>query len=206
MVEQDRRVRRTRKALHETFISLVLEKGYDQLTVQDILDRADIGRSTFYAHYRDKEALLTACFDGVREQLTSEFDALTTAGLPIEVYRPAELIFDHAYRNQRIYRAICGRNGGGIVLRYLHTLIVDVLLEHLRRQANASVSGDRVADSTPDEVAAEFYAAATVGLLAWWIDQDFARDPRSLATDFRRLAGRGAAVVADAHSEQVLAR
>ncbi|HEY5222919.1 MAG TPA: TetR/AcrR family transcriptional regulator [Microbacteriaceae bacterium] len=179
MAEQDRRVRRTRKTLHESFISLVLDKGYDQLTVQDILDRADISRSTFYAHYRDKEALLTACFDGVREQLTSEFDALSSAGLPLEVDRPAELIFDHAYRNQRIYRAICGRNGGGIVLRYLHDLIVEMLLKHLRQHRRAAV---------PDEVAAEFYAAATIGLVAWWIDQNFARDPRLLANDFRQLA------------------
>ena len=61
----DRRVRRTRKLLQDAFISLVIEKGYEKTTIQDILDRADVGRSTFYVHYRDKEALLTANFDAM---------------------------------------------------------------------------------------------------------------------------------------------
>lgn len=65
----DRRVRRTRKLLHSAFLELVIEKGYDKITIQDILDRADVGRSTFYVHFRDKEALLTASFDNMRDQL-----------------------------------------------------------------------------------------------------------------------------------------
>src|SRR5258705_11885340 len=64
----DRRVRRTRKLLHDAFISLVIEKGYEKTTIQDILDRADVGRSSFYVHYRNKEALLTANFDAMHEQ------------------------------------------------------------------------------------------------------------------------------------------
>jgi AcrR family transcriptional regulator len=63
VAEPDRRVRRTRSALIDAFLGLVVEKGYEKITVQDILDRADIGRSTLYAHYRDKEALLLACFE-----------------------------------------------------------------------------------------------------------------------------------------------
>jgi Bacterial regulatory proteins, tetR family len=56
----DRRVRRTRKLLHDAFLALVIEKRYEKTTIQDILDRADVGRSTFYVHFRDKEALLMA--------------------------------------------------------------------------------------------------------------------------------------------------
>lgn len=54
----DRRVRRTRRALHQALIGLMLERGYARITVQDILDRADVGRSTFYAHFRNKDDLL----------------------------------------------------------------------------------------------------------------------------------------------------
>ena len=49
----------------DAFLALVIEKGYEKTTIQDILDRADVGRSTFYAHFRDKEALLMASFDGM---------------------------------------------------------------------------------------------------------------------------------------------
>ncbi|MFJ4649856.1 TetR/AcrR family transcriptional regulator [Nocardia sp. NPDC088792] len=183
MAGQDRRVRRTRKMLHEAFIALVLEQGYEQTTVQDILDHADVGRSTFYVHFRDKEALLTASFDDVREQLEHDFDEMASAGKPIEVDRPAALIFDHAHRNQRVYRALCGRQGGTVVHRHLHDLIVDQLLRHLPRQ--------RSGDGPPAEVVAHYYAAATTGLLAWWIDTEFARSPRQLTADVSHLARLG---------------
>src|ERR1700739_3920091 len=69
---RERGVRRTRKLLHDAFLELVIEKGYEKTTIQDILDRADVGRSTFYVHYRDKEALLMASFDEMRDQLEGE--------------------------------------------------------------------------------------------------------------------------------------
>src|SRR5262245_17355252 len=54
----DRRVRRTRRALQEALIGLMTEKSYEAVTVQDVIDRADVGRSTFYTHYTDKDKLL----------------------------------------------------------------------------------------------------------------------------------------------------
>ena len=55
---RDRRVRKTRKALRDALVELTLEKGYAAVTVGDIADRADVGRTTFYAHFTDKEDLL----------------------------------------------------------------------------------------------------------------------------------------------------
>lgn len=67
----DRRVRRTQKLLHRALISLVLEKHYDLITIQEILDRADIGRSTFYAHFSGKDELLISGIDDLRDTLES---------------------------------------------------------------------------------------------------------------------------------------
>jgi AcrR family transcriptional regulator len=179
VVDLDRRVRRTHRALHEALIALVLERGYDRLTVQDVLDRADVGRSTFYAHYRDKEALLTATFDEMRAQLQGELDA----HVPGDPARPAELLFEHAHRNQRVYRALCGRRGGEVVLRHLHGMISELLRDPLRAH-----------DPTiPVELAVEFHASATLGLLRWWIDHDFPHDPAWLAANYRALALPGPA-------------
>jgi len=107
MTEQDRRVRRTRRILIEALIALILEKGYSKITVQDILDRADVGRSTFYDHFRDREALLVACFDNVRDESRREIDAMPGASPP-DPACPAAAIFAHAQRRRPVYRALCG--------------------------------------------------------------------------------------------------
>ena len=178
----DRRVRRTRKLLHDAFLTLVLEKGYEKTTIQDILDRADVGRSTFYAHFRDKEALLTASFDGMRDQLEHQL-ADIDATSPVDVTLPAALLYEHAYRNQLVYRALCGRQGGALVQRHLRQLIGDLLRKHLRPHVSrADVGAD---------VAAEFYTSAALGLLVWWIDHDFCSGPAWLTSTYRTLATPG---------------
>ena len=179
----DRRVRRTRKLLHDAFISLVIEKGYEKTTIQDILDRADVGRSTFYVHYRDKEALLTANFDAMHEQLEHELEQIVATD-PVEVAAlPAALLFEHAYRNQRMYRAMCGRQGGALVQRHLRRLIGDVLCKRMRPQFQQ-------VGEVPADVAAEFYTSAALGLLVWWIDKDFCGDDVWMTGLYRKLAVR----------------
>jgi AcrR family transcriptional regulator len=168
-----------------------LDKGYDQVTVQDILDRADVGRSTFYAHYDNKQALLLDCFDDMQQQLRTEIDAHSRAGRSIDPARPAALVYEHAYRNQHVYRALCGKQGGNTVQRYLHGLIGQVLAENLRPQSSARSLDPHA------EVAAEFYTSATLGLLTWWIDHDFYRGPKWLATTYRQIAAHGAPVTSE---------
>lgn len=162
----DRRVRRTRRILAEALIGLILERGYERITVQDILDRADIGRSTFYAHFRDKEALLLSCFDGLRVELTRDLDAVPQTGQG-EPARLAAVIFGHASRHRRVYQALCGRQGGSVVYTHLHALATGTLRDAL--QPHPATTGPPV----PPEVAAEFYASALLGLLTWWVSHDF---------------------------------
>ncbi|MEN3358475.1 MAG: hypothetical protein V7637_2457 [Mycobacteriales bacterium] len=184
MAGQDRRVRRTKRIIGDAFVALILERGYDRITVQDILDRADVGRSTFYAHYRDKEALLTAAFDDMREELRGDLAAMTP-GAPPDRTSPAGALFDHAYRHRDVYQALCGRHGGNLVYRHLRHLIGDLLREHLRPHLAAAGS------DLPVDVVAEFYTSAALGLLTWWVDHDFRPGPTQLAHMYQRLAAPG---------------
>src|SRR5215467_5251306 len=68
-ISVDRRIQRTRDVLHQALISLMIEKGYEVITVQDIIDRANVGRSTFYAHYVSKQDLLRAGLKHLKDQL-----------------------------------------------------------------------------------------------------------------------------------------
>jgi len=181
-ITTDRRVRRTRASLMDAFVALVLERGYQRVAVQDILDRADIGRSTFYSHYRDKESLLLSCFDGLNDELAAALAAMTSGETPPDPRMPASVLFEHAYRNRRMYRALCGRPGGTIVERHLHALVAGALRTHLAPHlaaAGSPVSADAMA---------EFYTSAMLGLLVWWVGQGFPRGPDHIAALYGTLA------------------
>ena len=156
-----------------------LEKGYEKTTIQDILDRADVGRSTFYAHYRDKAALLRPSFDGMDEQLSANSPTSRRTD-SIDVALPAALLFEHAHQNQRVYRALCGHQGGALVQRHLRALIGDLLRKHLRPGGGGT--------EVPVDIAAEFYTSAALGLLVWWIAHDFCNGPAWLTATYRTLA------------------
>ena len=83
--EIDRRVARTRRTLHEALIRLIKRKGYDALTVQEIIDEADIGRATFYAHYRGKDDLLRGGFERLRSELKATRSATRRAGSAADI-------------------------------------------------------------------------------------------------------------------------
>jgi AcrR family transcriptional regulator len=185
----DRRVRRTRRNLTEALIGLILERGYDAITVQDILDRADIGRSTFYAHFRDKEALLLSCFDDLREDMRRDLDAMTPGVEPRDSGQPSIVVFTHAYRHRRVYRALCGRRGGNIVYGHLHTLIAAALRAHLAPRLAASGS------SIPADAIAEFYTSGLLGILSWWVNQGFPDGPVRVAQMYGAMADPGMAAV-----------
>lgn len=182
----DRRVRRTRRILGEALVELILERGYDRTTVQDVLDRADVGRSTFYAHFRDKDALLMAGFDDLAEQLRADLDALSPAIRP-EPGQPVVALFAHAYRNRPLYAALCGRRGAGVFRRRLHELVAGLLRGHLGPHLAAAGS------DLPLDIVVEFATSAAVGLLVWWVDGGFRHPPERMARMYQRLVAPGVA-------------
>lgn len=185
MAEDDRRVRRTRRALREALIGLTLEKGYDRITVQEILDRADVVRSTFYAHYRDKDSLLFSCFDDMFAELASTVDAMAPGAPLTDPARPAEIMYQHASEHRRVYRALCGRQSGAHVYRHLHRRLADLVREHLRPHLAAAGC------ELPADLVADYYTNAALGMLSWWVDHDFPHDARWLARACRTLAVPG---------------
>jgi AcrR family transcriptional regulator len=117
--ENDRRVLRTRATLHRALIELMIERGYDRVTVQDILDRANIGRSTFYAHYRGKDDLLV--ISGA-EYLRSAITERTTD--------PIRTLFDLAEDHPDVYRTLLGRKSTAVVIRGTQQMVADVLADY----------------------------------------------------------------------------
>ncbi|WP_330233680.1 TetR/AcrR family transcriptional regulator [Nocardia sp. NBC_00508] len=146
----DRRVRRTRTSLHQALIELMLDRAYDRITVRDILDRADVGRSTFYAHYRDKDDLLLRSSTDYLRAAMDKADAGTDAAEPLA---PVRTLFRLAADNPEVYRALLGRKSGTVLLRTTRVMVGQILAERL---------GDRLA--MPED---EF--TTTVTFLSWGV-------------------------------------
>jgi len=182
---KDRRVERTRQLIRTAFQSLLEEKGYETLTVQEIIDRANVGRATFYAHFDNKDELFASGFDELRALLKMRQRAALSRGGDIgdRVFGFSYELFVHANEYRDVFQAMIGKQSGIVVQRLLHKLLVDLVREDVKA---ASARGTTSA-VTVDGVA-QFIAGGLFGLLIWWLN---AR-PRISAAEvnalFRKLA------------------
>lgn len=160
----DRRVRKTRTLLQHTMQELILEKGYDAITVQNILDRADVARATFYAHFRDKGDLLLSGF----EILHAEMDEAMAAkrGGPPSLSDIALSIFRHAQDNRRGFQAMMGGASGEIVIRAAR----GYLAGHVRDEIGPRAT--RIQNPAIVDAIVDFEAGALVSLITWWLDTE----------------------------------
>jgi AcrR family transcriptional regulator len=177
----DRRVRRTRALLHRSLIELILEKGYSKITVQDILDRADVGRSTFYAHFRSKDDLLV---NGWEDARASFAERIRSSSEQAELLEPMLVFFQHIDGNRQLYRAMVGRQGSELVDRAIRKLLSEMVEEHLRSRVSEC-------DEQHLEVAVRFVVGGLVGLVTWWLDTEAPFTAEEIHASFQRLATHG---------------
>ncbi len=182
--KEDRRIGRTRRLMHEALMALIVEKGYEAITVQDILDRADVGRSTFYAHYRDKDELLLSCFEHLRTLFEQQQQALFAArrtGKDPEVHFILEL-FRHTRQHHKLYKAIAGKQSGEMILKYLHrdlyTMLIGPLTELIRNKKSPPV---------PIEITTHHLVSSLLSLMTWWLDNNMPYSAEKMDEIFRIL-------------------
>jgi AcrR family transcriptional regulator len=183
----DRRVRRTRELLRSALLSLIQEEGYDRITVQDILDRADVGRSTFYAHYRDKEDLLEGGFEDIRAVLDAERGASQEApGRRTKLLQPLLAVFQHVDEHRRFWGPLARKGGSDVAIRILRDNVTELTREHLRSQFPT-----KDLDPTRLEAATHFVISACMGLIVWWLDNDIPYTAEEAHSAFQHLATQG---------------
>lgn len=181
-MEEDRRVRRTRRLLQDALRSLILEKGYDKVTVQDILERADVGRATLYAHFRDKDDLMMSRFAEARATLRAHLAGFTRAdgGHPLDVVRE---LFAHAAEQRAEYRTLVGSRSGSAILTVVHKDLTKIVREHFAE----AVATRGLQPSVPVEVVATYVVSAFVALLKQWLDNPRSHSADDMAQMFQRM-------------------
>jgi AcrR family transcriptional regulator len=206
----DRRVQKTRKLLQDALIELVAEKGYEAVSIREILDRANVGRSTFYAHFQDKDQLLHSILERLDELFEQHkkhiLDAAKTPNSPNETFfhslSPTLSLFQFAGQNHLFFKSMLGNRGYGIfakpvydyVFAHIHGIfnqpIHSEAFVHLHEPLKKLSSSENYGPFE-SEVAAHYFASALMGILVWWVEKDMPCSAEEIDKLFRQLAMPG---------------
>jgi AcrR family transcriptional regulator len=168
-----RRVARTKTAIEDAFVQLVLERGYDRIAVEDITDRADLARATFYAHYPNKEAVQFSVFNRLTEDLAQR---IADQGGPTVVPRDAiRAAYKQAAEMPDLYRACLS----DARTRQAHLSTLSRYAErNFRDRLTARGNQPRV----PVPVMARAFVGAHVAILEAWLAGELDGDVEELAS------------------------
>ena len=170
----ERRVARTKAAIEDAFVQLVLEHGYERVAVEDISDRADLARATFYAHYPNKEAVLLSVFNRLVEDLMERISYQD--GLWNAVRRDAvQTAFRHAAEQPDLYRACM--SDARTRQAYL-SILSRYTEQNFRDRLDALGHQPRI----PVPVMARAFVGAQVAILEAWLAGELDGDAEQLAS------------------------
>ncbi len=207
----DRRVQKTRKLLQDALVELVAEKGYESVSIREILDRANVGRSTFYAHFQDKDQLLQSIFERLDELFEQHKKLILDAAKNFGTVDKPDLspslsptlsLFQFVGQNHRFFRAMLGNQGYGIFARRVY----DYVFSHVHGIFTQPAHADAFArlhetfslqrshekySSLESEIAAHYFVSALMGILVWWVETDMPCTAEEIDKLFRELAMPG---------------
>ena len=173
----DRRTNRTRRSLSHALVELVKEKRFDDITVQEVIDRANVGRSTFYTHFRDKEDLFQKDWEGFLDRLAELID-WTKAGSCSFV--PIVFLFEHLQVAQPFYK--------GLVRSRKAEAVFSTGTQYLSERLEASLAGYvKYEPAIPTAILANYLASQLFVLLKWWLDDGMPYSPQRMDDIFHRL-------------------
>lgn len=175
--------------LQDALISLIRKKGYEAITIKDICDAANVGRSTFYAHYTSKDDLKRSGLEKNLRRLLADKqrDVLATPGDTRDQSLNFSLtMFEHARDHLDLYRALVGGRGGIVALGSICKILSDLVRDEL-----AATADENCTDVIPREVIVQYVVGAYMAVLTWWLDGGAKVSPQRIDAMFRRLATEG---------------
>jgi len=179
----DARVRKTRDALGDALVELMQEKPFDSITVQDVLDRANVGRSTFYSHFSDKDDLQLSDADEFFEGIST---ALSAHGDKSERVLPVKEFFQHVFEARQFVAALMssGKMQENMELAEAH------FARGIEQRLNEIPRGALIPQADRPFLAVA-HAGAVVSLLRWWMDRGMKEPAEEIDKLFHRMVWKG---------------
>ncbi|MFE2737399.1 TetR/AcrR family transcriptional regulator [Streptomyces sp. NPDC059349] len=165
---EDRRTRRTRRNLSDALVVLVLERGFSSLTVEDITERADVGRATFYSHFRDREDLFARVTADLLEELTERLQPVVSDSYVGFTGKPVLEMLRHARERRDVYRIVLRGEGDGKPLQTFTDTLARATADEFRDRADRNEVTPRI---DPD-LLARVWVGEQIAVLRWWTEQE----------------------------------
>lgn len=158
---------KTRKAIIQAAVELVLEKGYDTVTVQDITDRADIGRGTFYIHFKDKEEVVWTAIQDLCLDLEQTAHQQYKDNIPDQQeYYGLLYIFRQVDKNCDLFRVCFSSRGSAALTERVTDLLADIILYDLQNQPALHDPNSDV----PLVIIAQMMTGLITRMISWWLN------------------------------------
>lgn len=175
----DRRTQKTRAAIYEAFSSLLTEKSYSRITIQEIIDRANIGRSTFYSHFEAKDDLLfSMCKDIFDHIFSNKSITERTHDFSGNTLSPRTMITHilyHIKENDRTIKGVLGSESGDIFMRYFKGYLNDQMKKFILNSLPAEVTG------IPQDFLLNHITGSFIEMVDWWVKGNMKIKPEELA-------------------------
>lgn len=178
---QDRRVKRTQKALARALISLAPEKGYEAITIRDITDRAEVGYATFFRHYHDKDALLKDVLDVVLDDLIHLLQVPMSNANHETI---GTLIFRYIQEHSEVVYVLLSSRGSSVMVRRS----IEAGTQSVFSQGTFPLTESLI----PPEIAANHLVTSTISLIQWWIEHKMPYPPEKMGLIYQELIARPA--------------
>ena len=180
---EDRRVQRTRQLLEQALLALLEEQDYESITVQQITDRANLGRATFYLHYRDKEQLLLITLQKLQEDLARRLKPLHPHDLLTEEHTLSEKIFQHVVQYRHLYHTLLSKRGAAVAKSRLMTYMTEQAEHFVVNPLLTMVDEPAV----PPSFLASYLSGTLYTAITWWLDHQQQKTPEEMGLLVRKL-------------------
>lgn len=198
----DRRIQRTRQALHAALLELIKEKEYDTISTEEVTERANVGRATFYLHYKDKEDLL---LEEYSEMANAKAQALSeipfSAWFPMQeaeendlmksdAPRPLLMVFQHIKENSELYYILLKSAKSNRIVERIRKINTEAIVKFVDTKLKTDPLP--IFFKVPVDFFAAYFSGALLSTVDWWLEEGMHHTPEEITKMFRSLFFSGA--------------
>lgn len=170
----DRRTKKTKDAIYIAFSELLIKEKYSKITIQEIIDLADIGRSTFYSHFETKDELL-------KSMCTDMFDEMHSRNQTLSPHNPHSMITDSLYHikeKEKIIKGVFLSESGELFMNYFRGYFGNLIEQHLFASYNEKITG------LPKDFLINHISGSFLEMVKWWVSGNMKQTPEELTSYF----------------------